>query len=242
MRYYWLLSIVSMLIPWTTTAHGSTGHQVRKLFLKPDEIAEVRTAVGIATIIQVPDRPTSVVLGDTNAFRVEYLDTAITIKPLNFSSKSNLYIYTEARRFNVSLLTSSQANADFIVYLKSEKPIAPPLKEQWRKFETERNNGNLKLTVRRLGLVGNHLLIEFSLSAKKDMTFSPEWIWLTQKGKTVPINGLNLSGTKLTSKNQINGGVVIRKEDVTNPAAFAFELRADSPITIKLPGVSAWMK
>ncbi len=242
MRYYWLLSIVSMLIPWTTTAHGSTGHQVRKLFLEPDEIAEVRTAVGIATIIQVPDRPTSVVLGDTNAFRVEYLDTAITIKPLNFSSKSNLYIYTEARRFNVSLLTSSQANADFIVYLKSEKLVVPPLKEQWRKFEVKKNNGNLKLTVRRLGLVGNHLLVDFSLSAKKDITFNPAWIWLTQKGKTVPINGLNLTGTKLTSKNQINGGVVIRKEDVTGPAALTFELRADSPITIKLPGVSAWMK
>src|SRR5690348_14383823 len=96
--------ILIALIPAVALGEG---HRVRKVYLKRDDIALVRTAVGIATLIQVPDRPTSVVLGDTNAFKVEYLENAITLKPLSRSAKSNLYIYTDARRFNVSLITSA---------------------------------------------------------------------------------------------------------------------------------------
>lgn len=242
MRYLGIPLLTLMLVPWIANAGESASRQVRKLFLKRDEIVQVRTSIGIATIIQVPDRPTSVVLGDTNAFKVEYLDTAVTIKPLNHSSKSNLYIYTEGRRFNVSLVTTPQAGADYIVYLNAERPPLAAPKVQWRKFEAEKSNGSLKLIVRKLGVVGSNLVVDFSLTAKKDVSFGPEWIWVTQNGKTIPINGLNLSGTKLTPKAEINGGLVIRKEDVSSPTSLTFELRTGSPISIKLPGVASWRK
>lgn len=238
----WMPLLSLMLMSSLANADGPNSQHVRKLFLKRDDIAQVRTAVGIATIIQVPDRPTSVVLGDTNAFKVEYLDTAITIKPLSFASKSNLYIYTEARRFNVSLVTTAQAGADYIVYLNAEMSSPIPPREKWKTFFVEKNNGNIKVSVQKLGLIGNTLAIEFSLSAKKDMTFGPEWIWITQNGRTVPINGLNLSGTKLSGNTAIHGGVIIRKEDVIGPSPLIFELRTSSPIMIKLPGVASWMK
>lgn len=88
--------------------------KVRKVEVKTDQIVTVRTAIGIATIIQVPDRPNSIVVGDQAAFKVEYLDQAITIKPLHGGAKSNLYIYTDYRRFNVQLVTSTEAAADYV--------------------------------------------------------------------------------------------------------------------------------
>src|ERR1019366_1555630 len=103
MRNWFYAILFVTFMPLAVSAGGV--QKVRKLHLKHDDIALVHTAIGIATIIQVPDRPTSVVLGDLSAFKVEYLDNAITIKPLSHLAKSNLYIYTEARRFNVSLAT-----------------------------------------------------------------------------------------------------------------------------------------
>lgn len=233
---------VFALFPLLAGAESSRGQRVRKLHMKPDDIALVHTAVGIATIIQVPDRPTSVVLGDTNVFKVEYLDTAITIKPLSHSAKSNLYVYTEARRFSVSLVTSPQVNADYIVYLYSENQLPSPPKERWRKLGSEKHGGDIKLVVRRLGTIENYLAIDFALSSKKDISFGPEWIWVTQGGKTIPIQSLNLSGVRLSSKNDIQGGLTIRREDLLGHEALVLEVRSPTPFVMKLPGVSSWMK
>ncbi|KAJ8134321.1 hypothetical protein OY671_012466, partial [Metschnikowia pulcherrima] len=69
----------------------------------------------------VPAPPTSLVVGDSSAFKVEYLDQAITIKPSRANAKSNLYVYTDWRRFNVQLVTGGEGAADYVVYL--EEPI-----------------------------------------------------------------------------------------------------------------------
>jgi hypothetical protein len=53
--------------------------------------------------------------------RVEYLDQAITIKPLSHGSKSNLYIYTDWKRFNVELVSGAESVADYVVYLDNPK-------------------------------------------------------------------------------------------------------------------------
>lgn len=83
--------------------------RVRRVQVQGDRIVTIRTAIGIATIIQVPDSPNSVVVGDQSTFKVEYLDRAITIKPLTFGAKSNLYVYTDWKRYNVQLISGSEA-------------------------------------------------------------------------------------------------------------------------------------
>lgn len=223
-------------------AEGGDARQVRRMFLKRDDIAVVRTALGIATIIQVPDRPTSVVLGDTSAFRVEYLETAITIKPLARSSKSNLYIYTEARRFNVNLVTASQPSADYIVYLNSERPTTALPKESWRKFRVQNSNRSLKVSVEQIGKVGDCLGVRFSLSSKTKVNFGPEWIWTTQNGKTVAVQGLNLSGVVIDPKNEIHGLLTVRRNDLNGALPIMLEVRSPTPISVKLPRVDLWMK
>jgi hypothetical protein len=241
MKKWLALAIVLSACP-PSFAADQGGQQVRKLHLKRDDIAVVRTSVGIATLIQVPDRPSSVVLGDTNAFKVEYLENAITIKPLSHSSKSNLYIYTDARRFNVSLVTVTQPQADYIVYLDAE-PLKPdPSRERWRSFKVEKSAGRLTVTCSRVGVSGEFLLLDFQIRSSETMAISPDWFWLTQNRKTVPIQGLNLSDVKLAKNTAIQAYASVHRREVKAGKPILFEVRAPSPITIELPEVSSWMK
>jgi hypothetical protein len=247
MTAWWIL--LSTVICFTSSVAHATdaiGQRVRKLYLRRDEIAQVKTAVGIATLIQVPDRPTSVVLGDMNAFKVEYLENAITIKPLSRSSKSNLYIYTESRRFNVSLTTTPLLSADYIVYLEPERPPAAPepepIRERWREFVTERESPDFRLRTSRVGTMNGFLLVEFTILAPKSSAFRPDWIWLKQSGKTVPIQRLSLSAIEATPDQPIQGLIAIKRTEVRAGPPVVLEVRAPTPIKLKLPEVRSWLR
>jgi len=223
-------------------AAESASQRVRKLRLKRDEIALVRTAIGIATLIQVPDRPTSVVLGDTNAFKVEYLENAITIKPLSHSAKSNLYIYTEGRRFNVSLVTAPLPSADYIVYLEPELTGIDPTRERWRDYTAEKRNRDFTVTITRIGKAGDWLMIAFQITAPKPLKFKPDWIWLTQGGRTLAIQDLNLSAIDVTEKKPLSGFLSVKAINLNGSVPLVLEFRSKVPVKIRLPEVRAWLK
>ncbi|MFN3454280.1 MAG: TrbG/VirB9 family P-type conjugative transfer protein, partial [Pseudobdellovibrio sp.] len=101
--------IFSIFAFFLLALHSEASMRIRRVPVQGDQIVTVKTSIGIATIIQVPDRPNSVVVGDQDSFKVEYLDQAITIKPLTGGAKSNLYIYTDWKRFNVELVSGAEA-------------------------------------------------------------------------------------------------------------------------------------
>lgn len=215
--------------------------RVRRVEVKPDQIVTVKTAMGIATIIQVPDRPNSIVVGDQAAFKVEYLDQAITIKPLHGGARSNLYIYTDYRRFNVQLVTSTETAADYVVYLENEKETAKSSRIFWSPFRNALRNDEVSIETKRLAKTRDGvLLIEFEVSSSEKMKFKPEWIWLTQYGSTKPIHGLLLSGQALSEKNRIQGVLQILKADVSASDPIRIELRRKKTSYLTIPKVNSW--
>ncbi len=98
---------------------------VRSIYPKRDAIVPIRTAIGIATIIQVPDPIQSAIIGDASAYKIEYLNDAVTIKPLRFGARTNLYLITQKRRYNLQLWTTSQGDSDYVVYIKEGVRAAP---------------------------------------------------------------------------------------------------------------------
>jgi hypothetical protein len=238
----YILALILLCMTSPARAVESASQRVRKLCLKRDEIALVRTSIGIATLIQVPDRPTSVVLGDTNAFKVEYLENAITIKPLGHSSKSNLYIYTEGRRFNVSLVTAPLASADYVVYLEPELTGIDPTRERWRDYTAEKGNRDFTVTITRIGKSGDWLMVAFQVAAPKPLKFKPEWIWLTQGGRTLAIQDLNLSGIDITEKAPVSAFLSVKAIDLKSAVPLVLEIRSHVPVRIRLPEVRAWLK
>lgn len=216
------------------------GERVRHVEVNGDQIVTVRTSIGIATIIQVPDRPNSVVVGDQDSFKVEYLDQAITIKPLTSSSRSNLYVYTDWRRFNIELITGPQSSADYVVYLKPPKTIKQsPI--AWMSYRNSLRNGNIQFAVKRIGIFSNTLLmIEFVLTSTKKATFDPGSVWLTQNGDNKPIHNLILNTLEISPGHKVSGLLQIKKSDLLANDSFRIEIRRDKTSFLSIPGVHTW--
>ena len=91
----------------------------RKIETNNDEVSEVKTALGIATKVILPENPNlPPIIGDMGAFRVESIDKGYAIKPLRYGAKTNLFISTDSRSYSVKLLIVNQDSADYIVYLE----------------------------------------------------------------------------------------------------------------------------
>lgn len=229
------------------TAKLEASQRVRWVTVKTDQIVTVKTSLGIATIIQVPDRPNSVVVGDQNSFKVEYLDQAITIKPLTSGVKSNLYIYTDWRRFNVELVSGSELQADYVVYLdiprrKLEGSTASKnSKVQWTDLKNRLRQEELTLEIKKGGRNRDGItMIEFLITSEKKGKFSPEWIWITQGKEVLPIHKLFLSSLVVTPQEPIFGMLQLRDLDVNLKKTMRLELRRKSVSYLTIDKVSSW--
>lgn len=235
---FWIL--LFLILP--LEAFGTT-QRVRRVSVEIDQIVTVRTAIGIATIIQVPDRPNSLVVGDNEAFKVEYLDQAITIKPLHGGARSNLYIYTDWRRFNVQLVTGAENAADYVVYLEVPKEKTKETKPSliWTKFRNSLKNASISLEVGRLGRTRDGVLvIEFKLNGAKKEELDPKSFWLTQNGATVPIHRLLLSKLEVDAKTTTEGMIQVLRSDVRDSAPLRLEMRRKRNSFLTIPEVKSW--
>ena len=232
-----LLTIVALLYLCSSFCLA----RVRTVEVHADQVVTVKTSIGIATIIQVPDRPNSVVVGDQDSFKVEYLDQAITIKPLASGARSNLYVYTDWKRYNVELVTGPQAQADSVVYLASpkvKKPAEGPI--HWKNFKNYLRNDKISLQVNRIGTFKkNLLLVEFTLLSTGKEKVSPEWFWITQNGESRPIQNLIFSSLEVVPKKAVRGLLQIQTEEV-NEGPIKLELRRNKLSFLTLPGKKLW--
>jgi hypothetical protein len=215
--------------------------RVRKVEVTQDQITTVRTALGIATIIQVPDHPSSIVVGDQASFKVEYLDQAITIKPLRAGAKSNLYIYTDFRRFNVQLVTVAEAAADYIVYLENPIPKLEKSSVHWIEMRKSAGANGLAFTLDRMAATRDGvLLFEFHIAAKNPDTLRPDWFWLIQTGDTRPIQNLFLSSLAISPSAPVSGSLQVFRTEVDEKAAMRLELRREKTVSLLIPKVASW--
>ncbi len=217
--------------------------RVRHVSVANDQIITVKTSIGIATIIQVPDRPNSIVVGDLESFKVEYLDQAITIKPLHPRARSNLYIYTDWRRYNVQLVTAQEIGADYVVYLDTpkERSREPKSTLVWTKLNRKTKSGNILFEVNRIGKTKEGmLLVEFTLSSTQKEKLDPSWFWITQNEITKPIHNLFLLSVELRPTEHVQGMIQILKSDLDETKPFKIELRRSKTSSVQLPKVTSW--
>lgn len=222
---------------------GFAEGRVRRIIAAPDQIVAIRTAVGIATIIQLPDRPNSVVVGDQDSFKVEYLDKAITVKPLHDKAASNLYLYTDWKRYNVQLTTASRSSADYVVYIESKRDVQKTGGGEilWRAFKGKITNPPFVFESKRLAVTptGN-VLLEFLISAETRQEFKPEWIWITQTGRVRPINQLFLSQATVESGHPIQGIIQLQKRDLEVSEPLRIEIRRQKNGYLTIPKAVLW--
>lgn len=235
MKVYLVSTLFSLLI-------ASSGQaQIRKTTSKEDDILTVKTALGIATIVQLPDVIQSAIIGDQSGFKIEYLDKAVTIKPLRWGARTNLYLVTGARRFNIRLVTGSQEVADYIVYLKKPEPPKPETK--WRSIARSTTHKNLKLTAVRVGQSPNgFILIDALLTSTQPLrlTVKPESIWIKQAGNSKVINSLFMSDSKIEKGKPLRLGLSLAKSDLLAGKPLTIEVNAEQSISLQLTEAELW--
>ncbi len=221
----------------TTTAFV----QIRRTASKEDEILTIRTALGIATIVQLSEVIQSVIIGDQSGFKIEYIDKAITIKPLRPGAKTNLYLITNSRRFNIRLVTGLQEVADYVVYLTKQKLQKSDTK--WKNVMRSVTQKNLKLSVVRIGQSPNgFILIDALLTSSHPMrvTVKPEFIWVKQGGKSNVINSLFMSDSKIEKAKPLRLGISLAKSDLVAGKAITIEFSSESSISLQISEVVLW--
>ena len=136
--------------------------------------------------------------------------------------------------------------ADYIIYLEPEVMPPDPKRERkferWRAFGVEKGNRDFTFAITRLGKTAECLMIAFQVRASKPVKLKPDWIWLTQRGRTVAIQDLNLSGLAVTERTPISGFLSVKITDLKGSMPLLLEVRAAPPIKIKLPEVRSWLK
>jgi hypothetical protein len=222
---------------WTSVSAA----QVRNVAIKIDDILTVKAALGIATIIQLPETIQSAIIGDLSGFKVEYLDRAVTIKPLRSRVKTNLYLVTEKRRYNVRLVTLNQASADYIVYVKSQDQVAPS--NRWVKIGKSQQIDGIKLSVERVGLTaGGFILIDAKLAttSSQSIPFNPSDFEIKQGGNSKVINGLFLSDLKISKDKPVLIRISLAKSDLISKKPVTIELKSRNTFSLTLAEELLW--
>jgi len=204
----------------------------------PDQILKINTALGIATIIQLQETIQSIIIGDQSGFKIEPLDKAITIKPLRWGVKTNLYLVTEKQRYNLRLQTDRQEMADFIVYVQTAKE---DLNILWKTFEKKVQLGKLTFELLKVGKSkSGFIILSGRIRSSINQTIKPEQLWIFQGKQSKVINGLYLSNTNLSSKHAIDFGVSLAISDLEEKKPLSLELRLTTPLTLIVPHEVLW--
>lgn len=109
-------------------ATAAAADNVRRLRLNSEAVAEIKVSTK-GTILSFPTKPQKVILGKKASFGLEYVENDIAVSPLSITSRSNLTVYLEGRRYTFSLVASESRGDDIILIRDSlEKAMKVKIK------------------------------------------------------------------------------------------------------------------
>lgn len=232
MRVALLIHVAAWLLASVSVAN------VKTMTPKGDEILEIRTALGIATIIQIPDAIQSAIIGDQSAYRIEYVDKAVTIKPLRFGAKTNLYLFTKEKRYNLRLSVVPQSSAFYIVYIKKQD-VGTGL--YW--FSSGRLVAGKDLTLKlvRTGNTGDgFVLLDMELLAKMPLKIQTSDFWIWQGKESKVIHSLFLSQTQIKKNQKTLVGISIQRSALAGQPLTLELRRRDESLRLEIPKEVLW--
>lgn len=227
-----LVHLMAILIAQTGDA------QVRTLTPKPDEIIDVRAALGIATLIYLPAAVLPSIIGDQTAFRIDTLPSGVSVKPIRAGARTNLYLMTEKERFNFRLSTFPADRADFVVYIGRGEPEQ---ETAWTESSRESATDQISIRINRIGRSRRgFLLFDGVLRSSALLKIRPEDFWITQKKESVVIDSLFVSQREARPGNPIRFALALAVSDLSEKKPLLLEFRGQRSISLALPDVTAW--
>ena len=213
----------------------------RRIVTKTDEVAEVKTALGIATKILLPENPNAApIIGDLGAYRVEMIDKGYAVKPLRSGAKTNLFISTASRPYTVKLSIVNQDLADYIVYLTSVEVKSKWV--VWRDFKRKVKSDSFTFETKRIGKTQDgFLILDFSLKTKLKIFIEASWFYLKQGKFNSPIHSLILSSREIDENKPLTGSLSINLRQLSSDVSAKIEFHQNqNVISIEIPREYLW--
>ncbi len=211
---------------------------IKTITPKSDEIIEIKAGLGIATIIQIPDTIQSAIMGDQTAYRIEYVDKAVTIKPLRFGARTNLYLITKDRRYNLRLSVVPQNQAYFIVYVRKPE-IGSSVK--WTTQGKVLSNNDLYLKFVKSSLTSDgFFLLDLTITAKKSLKIQASDFSIYEGSESKVIHSLFLSKTELKKDQKSSVGISLKKSDFGNKALILNYGSGVHELKLEIPKAVLW--
>ena len=207
---------------------NSFGAQVRELQMKPTDVGVIHTAIGYSTVIQTPTKPLNVVLGDQASFRIEYINDSVTIKPLRPGKRSNLFIFTDKDRFNITLVSGPTPTVDYVVRIRRifENPRATVI------INKVSEKQGVVLTLLRSLRTDTSSFIDFQITnhSKVRKILKTEDFRFQMANVVVPIKGLFLESVTLEPNQTIDGSFSFKTPKNLFPCAIWIGFKSQKAI------------
>ena len=94
--------------------------RIKEFQLGKDAITVVHTSPGYTTLLSFPTKPTRVVVGDQESFRIEFVENHLAIKPLVGGVKTNLFVFTRDEQFQCLLISGPPNQIQYLVRLENK--------------------------------------------------------------------------------------------------------------------------
>lgn len=224
--------------------------RTRTIVVGVDQVADVKTALGIATKVLLEENPTaSPIIGDMGAFRIESIDKGYAIKPLRYGAKTNFFISTKERSYIVRLMTTVQDQADYVVYLlptKSADSVAKSKSVIYKDYKRIKKENELILILKKIGKTSDgYIILEFSLNSASEQMASFEKFKIKQGKAYKTIHNLILSHRWMTPDKPISGWMTIKMTDLDSYLPLAIEIQTkdiNSFLRLEIPKEVLWLK
>ena len=130
-----MISLLAILLSTTLLLPGvraesqnsKTSEYVSTVYMNDKTVTPIQVSQK-GTVISFPTKPSKVILGNSGAFGIEYVERDIAITPLSSGARANLFVYLLGRRFSFDLIaskTSGQAVVMIKDQIEEEKPTLP---------------------------------------------------------------------------------------------------------------------
>ena len=234
----WLLVVTTSLF-LTVLNNIAIAKPTRTMELFEADVGQVHASLGYSTILQFDAHPTSAVLGDQDAFKVEYVGNSLTIKPLVPGARTNLFVFTDYERFSFRLVTGASGQVDYVVRVKRKRSKSSSsfyddstYGEDVASEKMTTISVNRAATCRSTSLAVESfsypkakpwVVVHFAVSQGekgKGFEFKPESLVLVRGKELVPIETLYLETASIPANDtKIKGSLLVRRESPQQSSA-----------------------
>lgn len=233
-QLYILSFLILCLISGKTYAKRIKDHHLKK-----DTITNVYTAPGYTTLIELPTKPTRVVVGDQNSFKIEFVGKNLAVKPLAENIRTNLFIFTKDKQFQCTLISGPVSKLQYLVRLNNKtaqiKNITLTRKRKQvhlRLHQYKRFNGSRRREIK----------FEIQNRRKEAITVNPKHFNIRANKKLLPISSIYIDKFDIPPGESVSAKIVFIKGNSKHKESIQFIISLNDNELLTYPFVGRYFQ